>query len=345
MKITPEKTRIGWIGTGVMGNAMCAHLIKAGYAASIYTRTRAKAADLEEMGAEFLPTAGAVARASDVVITMVGFPADVDAVYFGEEGILAGTGAGMILVDMTTTTPSLAVQIGRAGREKGAAFVDAPVSGGDVGARNATLSIMAGGDADTVDSLRPIWELLGGKMVRQGECGAGQHAKMCNQIVIAGTMIGVCESLLYGYRAGLDPDTLLSSIAGGAAGCWSLDNLAPRIIRGEFDTGFFVEHFVKDMGIALEEAGRMNISLPGLALVHQLYRAVLAGGGGRLGTQSLIQALARLNHTPHLLHPSPKNPQSAHPDPPPPPPPDPRRAAPHRPVWCAGTAPCGNPHP
>lgn len=300
MKVEPGVTRIGWVGTGVMGRWMCQHLMEKGYTAIVHNRTRAKAAPLTERGAAWAESPGEVARLSDVVFTMVGFPDDVRRVYFAEDGILTGARPGAILVDMTTTRPSLAVEIHDAAREKGADAVDAPVSGGDVGARNAALSIMTGGDPGVVESLRPLFEVMGRAIAYQGLAGAGQHTKMCNQIVIAGTMIGMCESLLYGYRAGLDMETMLNAISGGAAGCWSLTNLGPRILRKEFDTGFFVEHFVKDMEIALDESRRMGLSLPGLALVHQLYQAVKAHGGSRLGTQALMLALARLNNLPDM---------------------------------------------
>jgi len=227
---------------------------------------------------------------------MVGFPDDVHQVYLGQEGVIQGAQPGAVLVDMTTTRPSLIQQIQAAAAARSAHVVDAPVSGGDVGARNATLSIMVGGDAEVVAAIMPLFSIMGRSIVHQGPVGAGQHAKMCNQIVIAGTMIGMCESLLYATRAGLDPEVMLSSIRGGAAACWSLEQLAPRILRGEYATGFYVEHFVKDMGIALDEARCMNLSMPGLALVHQLYQSVMAMGGGRLCTQALILALKRLSH-------------------------------------------------
>jgi 3-hydroxyisobutyrate dehydrogenase len=291
----PGRTRIGWIGTGVMGRWMCQHLMTAGYPAAVYNRTPEKAEPLVAEGASRAENPAAAARNASVVLTMVGFPDDVEAVYFGEDGILADARPGTVLVDMTTTKPQLAQQIDAAAREKGLHFVDAPVSGGDVGAREARLSIMAGGSAEAVAAAMPLFEIMGRTIVHQGPAGAGQHTKMCNQIVIAGTMIGVCESLLYGARAGLDLEVMLSSITGGAAACWSLDNLAPRILRGEYDTGFYVEHFVKDMGIALEEAARMNLVMPGLALVRQLYQGVIANGGGRLGTQALMKTLERMS--------------------------------------------------
>lgn len=294
MNITPQ-TRIGWIGTGVMGASMCGHLMERGHAATVYNRTQAKAQPLLDQGAAWARTPRAVAEQADVIFTMVGFPHDVREVYFGEAGVLAGAKAGSILVDMTTTQPSLAREIEAAARDQGAIAMDAPVSGGDVGAKNATLSIMVGGDKPAFDALRPLFEAMGKSIVYQGSAGAGQHTKMCNQIVIAGTMIGVCESLLYGHRAGLNLETMLQSISGGAAGCWTLNHLAPRIIQRDFDPGFFVRHFVKDMGIALDEARRMQLSLPGLALVHQLYLAVQAQGHGKLGTHALMLALEQLS--------------------------------------------------
>ncbi len=228
---------------------------------------------------------------------MVGFPQDVRDVYLGETGLLAGTSAGSALVDMTTTEPSLAKAIYERAKAQGIYAVDAPVSGGDVGARHATLSIMAGGDKEVVESLLPLFEALGKTIIYQGGPGSGQHAKLCNQIVIAGTMIGCCESLLYGYKAGLNLETMLQSISGGAAACWTLDHLVPRILARNFDPGFFVEHFIKDMGIALEEAARMGLVLPGLALAHQLYLSVQAHGHGKKGTHALMLALEELSNT------------------------------------------------
>lgn len=295
-RVEPGKTRIGWIGSGVMGRWMCNHLLDRGYSATVYNRTREKTRPLIDAGAAWADSPKAAASASDVIFTMVGFPEDVHQVYFGEDGILEGAAVGSIVVDMTTTRPSLAEEIYRRAVEKGVQAVDAPVSGGDVGAREARLSIMAGGDGSAVEAVMPLFEIMGKKIVHQGSAGSGQHTKMCNQIVIAGTMIGVCESLLYGYRAGLDLEVMLSSISGGAAACWSLDNLAPRILKREFDTGFFVEHFIKDMGIALGEARRMGIVLPGLALVHQMYLSVEANGGKRLGTQALMRALEQMSN-------------------------------------------------
>ena len=295
---SPETTRVGWIGTGVMGLSMCGHLLAKGYDVTVYSRTKEKARPLLVKGAKWADSPGAVAGSSDVVFSMVGFPADVREVYLGPNGVLASSRAGTIVVDMTTTEPSLAKEIHDAAKVRGDVHaVDAPVSGGDVGAREARLSIMVGGDPEPVAALAPLFEAMGKTIVRQGGPGAGQHAKMCNQIVIAGTMIGVCESLIYGRKAGLSLETMLSSISGGAAGCWALSNLAPRILLRDFDPGFFVEHFVKDMGIALDEARRMNLPLPGLALVHQMYVALQANGGGKHGTQALMLVLEQMSNT------------------------------------------------
>ncbi|WP_397571592.1 NAD(P)-dependent oxidoreductase [Schlesneria sp. T3-172] len=293
--ISPGVTRIGWIGTGVMGSSMVGHLIAAGYAATVYTRSKSKADPLVAKGAKWADSPKKVAEQSDVVFSIVGFPSDVREVLLGENGALAGSKAGTILVDMTTSEPSLAVEIHEEAREKGVHSVDAPVSGGDIGAKNAALSIMIGGDKEVVDSLNPLFSTMGKTLVYQGKAGSGQHAKMANQILIATNMIGVCESLLYGYKAGLDLSTMLQSVGPGAAGSWSLNNLGPRIISDNFDPGFFVEHFIKDMGIALSEAKRMGLSLPGLALGEQLYLSVKAKGWGRNGTHALMLALAEMS--------------------------------------------------
>jgi 3-hydroxyisobutyrate dehydrogenase len=289
------QTSLGWIGTGIMGRSMCGHLLAKGNPVTVYSRTKERAASLIEQGARWADSPREVAESANILFTMVGFPADVRDVYFGDSGVLRTLRPGAIAVDMTTTEPSLAIEIAKAAKSKGAAAVDAPVSGGDVGARNATLSIMVGGDADAVARVMPCFEIMGKNIVHQGGPGAGQHTKMCNQIVIAGTMIGVCESLIYGTRAGLNLETMLRSIRSGAAGCWTLENLAPRVLKRNFDPGFVVEHFIKDMGIALAEAGRMKLAMPGLALVHQLYVAVQAQGHGRKGTHALMLALEHLN--------------------------------------------------
>src|SRR5437868_8957231 len=295
-KAEPGKTRVGWVGTGVMGRWMCQHVMTKGYKATVYNRSKEKAQPLLDAGAAWGETPKAVAERSDVVFAIVGFPKDVREVFLGPQGALAGSKAGAVLVDMTTSEPSLAREIYEAARAKGVASVDAPVSGGDVGARNAALSIMVGGDADAVEAVRPLLECMGKTVVHQGPAGAGQHTKMVNQVLIASGMVGVCEALLYGYKAGLDLKTVLQSVGGGAAASWSLNNLGPRIIDRNFEPGFFVEHFIKDMGIALEEAKRMGLALPGLALANQLYVAVKAQGWGRKGTHALMLALEQLSN-------------------------------------------------
>lgn len=292
--IAPGQTKIGWIGTGVMGSSMLGHLIDAGFEATVYTRSKSKADGVISKGAKWADSPKAVAEASDVIFAIVGFPADVRDVFLGEDGALAGSKSGNVLVDMTTSEPSLAVEIAEAAQAKGVSSVDAPVSGGDVGAKNGALSIMIGGEKDVVEALNPCWELMGKTIVYQGGPGKGQHTKMVNQTLIASGMIGVCEALLYGYKAGLDLPTVMQSVSSGAAGSWSLSNLGPRIMDNNFDPGFFVEHFIKDMGIALEEAQRMGLCLPGLALAHQLYLSVKANGHGRDGTHALQLALAQM---------------------------------------------------
>jgi 3-hydroxyisobutyrate dehydrogenase len=295
---SPSHSRIGWIGTGVMGASMCGHLLNAGYPVTLYTRTKSKAQLLLDRGAVWADSPGGVCALSDAIFTMVGFPADVRDVYFGPHGLIACAKPGSILIDMTSTDPSLSREIADAASAGGIQTLDAPVSGGDLGARKAALSIMIGGETAAVDRARPLFERLGKTIVHQGGAGSGQQAKLCNQIVIAGTMIGVCESLLYGHTAGLGLNQVLTSIGSGAAACWTLDNLAPKILQRNFDPGFFVDHFVKDMGIALDDAKRMGLTLPGLALVHELYRTVIALGHGRSGTQALLLALETLSPTP-----------------------------------------------
>ena len=295
-EVAPGKTRIGWIGTGVMGSSMCGHLIAAAVIqAVVYNRTRskAKAACSTEASEEAGSPARGRREASDVVFTIVGYPHDVRNVTLGPDGTLSGARPGAVLVDMTTSEPGLAREIFEAARAEGVDAVDAPVSGGDVGAKEARLSIMIGGEPATVERLMPLFQLMGKTIVLQGPAGAGQHTKMVNQVLIATNMIGVCEALLYGYKAGLDLNTVLQSVGSGAAGSWSLNNLGPRIIAGRFEPGFYVEHFLKDMGIALAEARRMQIALPGLALAEQLYRAVEAQGLHRKGTHVPLMLAAR----------------------------------------------------
>ncbi len=289
MQIT-QQTPVGWIGAGVMGASMCAHLLRAGCPVSVHTRSRDKAGALLDAGARWCDSPAQLAAASEVVFTMVGTPDEVRAVYFGEQGVFAGLCAGAVVVDMGTTPPSLARQIAQRADELDASAVDAPVSGGDVGAREGRLSIMAGGDEQVVACLQPLFECLG-KLRYMGLAGSGQHTKLCNQITVAGTMIGVCEALVYAARAGVDAEALVAAISGGAAGCWTLDNLAPRINRGDFAPGFMVDHFLKDLGIALGEAEALQLDLPGLQLAQRLYSKVSQLGHGRSGTQALIHAL------------------------------------------------------
>lgn len=293
-----EKMKIGWIGTGVMGNAMCGHLLDAGHTISVFNRTRAKADNLISNGAHWCETPKSVAVASDIVFSIVGFPADVEEVLLGPEGALAGANANNILVDMTTSSPELAGRICTQARQKGVWALDAPVSGGDIGARNGTLAIMVGGEDAVFKKVRPLFECMGENIVLMGKAGAGQHTKMCNQILIAGTMIGTVESLLYAQRAGLELDAVIDVIGQGAASSWSINNLGRRIARKDFNPGFFIKHFIKDMGIALAEAARMNLSLPGLALVHQFYMAAKALNLENSGTQGLYQVLAYINNIP-----------------------------------------------
>lgn len=287
IKVEPGKTRLGWIGTGVMGRSMCGHLLKAGYSVSVYNRSPSKVNDLIALGAAACNSPRDVAANSDVVFTMVGFPADVEEVILGESGVLNGLAPGSVLVDMTTSRPSLAQQIYSVASSKGGAALDAPVSGGDIGAREARLSIMVGGDRFVFDALHPLWALMGKTFVYQGPAGCGQHTKMVNQILIASSMVGLCESLLYATRSGLNPETVLSSVSSGAAGSWSLSNLAPRILKEDYSPGFFVNHFVKDLGIVLEEATKMNIELPGVDLAKRLYVQLQDLGHGDKGTQAL----------------------------------------------------------
>ncbi|BBO80347.1 NAD(P)-dependent oxidoreductase [Desulfosarcina ovata] len=287
--------RIGWIGTGVMGAAMCGHLLSAGYPVTVFNRGREKADPIIAKGAVWADTPKAVAQKSDIVFTMVGFPDDVHEVILGDDGVLAGASAGSTVVDMTTSSPDLAQTVYRACFAKGVNALDAPVSGGDIGAREATLAIMVGGDSAVFDAIRPLFEIMGKTIALMGNAGAGQHTKMTNQILIAGTMIGVVESLLYARKAGMDLDQVIDVIGKGAASSWSINNLGRRIADDNFDPGFFIKHFVKDMGIALDEAGRMHLSLPGLALVHQFYVAAMAMGWENLGTQGLYRVLDRMN--------------------------------------------------
>jgi 3-hydroxyisobutyrate dehydrogenase len=292
---TPDRTRLGWIGTGVMGASMCGRLMDAGYKVTVFNRTQAKAEPLVARGAGWADSSHYLAAASDVVFSIVGFPADVREAILGPNGALAGCRPGSVLVDMTTSQPALAEEIAQAATERGVKALDAPVSGGDVGARGGTLSIMVGGDRDAFEALEPCWQTMGAKWVWHGGPGAGQHAKLVNQTLIGGNMVGVCEALLYAHRAGLNLESVMESVSSGAAGSWSLSNLAPRMIRGDFAPGFMIDHFLKDLGIILDEARRMELKLPGVELAQRLYDIAKAEGYGKNGTHALMLALAKLN--------------------------------------------------
>ncbi|MEC9475565.1 MAG: NAD(P)-dependent oxidoreductase [Planctomycetota bacterium] len=288
---------IGWIGCGVMGSSMVRNLLAGGFPVSVFTRTPSKAQELIDAGAGSVSTAAELARQNDVVISMVGYPEDVEAVYFGDSGIFSIPQADSkcrLVIDMTTSTPTLAKKIAEVAAGREMMSLDAPVSGGDIGARDGTLSIMVGGAVNAFDQAGAIFDVLGQQAILQGAAGAGQHTKMVNQTIIASTMIGVCEGLVYARRAGLDTRKVLESVSGGAAGSWSLSHLAPRILDGDFQPGFFVEHFVKDIGIAISECDRMRIELAGLKLARRLYDEVVQSGGGRLGTQALHGAIEKL---------------------------------------------------
>lgn len=284
-----KNIRVGFIGLGIMGRSMAGHILNAGYQLNVYNRSRDKADELVARGAQWCDTPGDVAAASDIVISMVGFPHDVEEIYLGANGIVARAQQGTVLVDMTTSSPALAERIAAEAAKKGCHAIDAPVSGGDVGAREAKLSIMAGGNAAAFELVLPVLQCMGTNIVLQGGPGAGQHTKMCNQIVIASTIMGVCEGLAYGERAGLNLDTVLKSIGGGAASGFQLNVLGARIIKGDFAPGFFIEHFIKDLGIALAEAQRMRLDLPALALARKLYEELAAKGYARNGTQALFK--------------------------------------------------------
>jgi 3-hydroxyisobutyrate dehydrogenase len=271
------------------------HILKAGYEVAVYTRTRERAADLEAAGAAWCDSPGAVAARSDVVFAIVGYPSDVEQVFLGDGAILDSSAPGTLLIDMTTSEPSLAKRIAAAAADRGCAALDAPVSGGDVGARGGTLAIMVGGAQADFDRARPLFDVMGENIALMGPAGAGQHTKMSNQILIASTMVGVVESLLYGHKAGLDRDEIIAVIGKGAASCFAINNLAPRIVKGDFEPGFYIKHFVKDMGIALAEAQAMRLALPGLSLANQFYTAAMAEGLEDRGTQALYKVLERLS--------------------------------------------------
>ncbi|MBT2701134.1 NAD(P)-dependent oxidoreductase [Bacillus sp. ISL-40] len=288
-----KRATIGFIGTGVMGKSMAGHLIKAGYKTLVYNRTPERAKELIEQGAVWKETVAEISAEANIIITMVGYPQDVEEIYFGERGILKYAIPGTYVIDMTTSSPILAQKIYEAAKEKQIHALDAPVSGGDIGARNAQLAIMIGGENSDFEAMKPILELMGKNIVLQGPAGSGQHTKMCNQIAIASNMLGVCEALLYAKKSGLDPNTVLKSIETGAAGSWSLSNLGPRMIKGDFEPGFYIKHFIKDMKIAIESAEEINLSTPGLKLAKFLYEELEAEGKGDKGTQTLYQLLDR----------------------------------------------------
>jgi len=292
-EVSPAQTTIGFIGLGVMGRSMASHLLAAGYSLRVYTRTQTKAAPLLEAGAIWCESPAALAPECDVIISIVGFPHDVEEVYLGENGLIAHAKRGSTLIDMTTSSPLLAERIGREARENGLAFLDAPVSGGDIGAREARLAIMAGGSEEAFERVRPIFEIMGKNINRLGPIGAGQHTKMANQIAVAGTMLGTCEALAYAKFAGLDPEQVLQSIGGGAAASWSLNNLGPRIIQEDYAPGFFVKHFIKDMSLAIEAARETGCATPALDLALAMYQQLAAEGHEDAGTQ----VLARLYET------------------------------------------------
>jgi 3-hydroxyisobutyrate dehydrogenase len=280
---------VGFVGTGVMGRSMAGRLLDAGHRLRVFTRTPAKAQDLLDRGAAWAGSPAEVAEGCDVVFTIVGFPRDVEEVYLGAAGLVAVMRPGAVLVDMTTSRPDLAARIAAAVAARGGSALDAPVSGGDRGAREGTLSIMVGGDRAAFDRVLPLLRVMGRNVVHHGPAGSGQHCKLCNQIAIAGNMLGVCEAVAYARRAGLDPQAVLGSISAGAAGSWSLSNLAPRMLAGDFSPGFFVKHFIKDMEIAAESADTMGLDTPGLDLAARLYRTLAAEGHGDDGTQALYR--------------------------------------------------------
>ncbi|HAA5419424.1 TPA_asm: NAD(P)-dependent oxidoreductase [Listeria monocytogenes] len=281
--------KIGFVGTGVMGSSMAGHLLEAGYEVLVYTRTKTKTEDLLDKGALWVETPGELANKVDILISMVGYPKDVEELYLGENGFLENLAVGTVAIDMTTSSPALAKKMAEFGREKGIGVLDAPVSGGDIGAKNGTLSIMVGGSEDVFLKVKPIFDILGSSVILQGDAGAGQHTKMVNQIAIASNMIGVTEAIIYAEAAGLNPSRVLDSISGGAAGSWSLANLIPRVLKDDFSPGFFIKHFIKDMGIAISEAKQMGLELPGLTLAEKMYQTLAEQGLSEEGTQALIK--------------------------------------------------------
>lgn len=289
MILLTYEDRIGFIGTGVMGASMAKRIMNAGYHVSIYTRTKQKATSLINAGADWEDSIANLTKNCKVIITMVGYPSDVEEVYFSDQGILKNVAKGTYLVDMTTSKPKLAEQIESEAEEKGCYALDAPVSGGDIGAKNGKLTIMVGGKEKAYKDILPILQTMGENIILQGEAGAGQHTKLANQITIASNMVGVCEAIAYAKKSGLNPELVLDSITAGAAGSWSLSNLAPRMIKEDDAPGFYVKHFIKDMKIALESAEELGLSTPGLALSLKLYEELEAKGDADSGTQALIK--------------------------------------------------------
>ena len=284
-----QKETIGFIGTGLMGNSMAGHLQKAGYPLHVFTRTKEKAENLVENGAVWEESIADLAAVSDVIISIIGTPKDVEDVYLGENGIVANAKSGSYIIDMTTSKPALAVEIYEKAKQKDIASLDAPVSGGDVGARNAKLAIMIGGEEEAYQAMLPIFQAMGENIVLQGPAGAGQHTKVVNQIAIAPGMIGVCEALIYAKKAGLDPKTVLSSIETGAAGSWSLSNYGPRLINDDYAPGFAIKHYLKDMRIAIESSKEMGLSTPGLEMAYDMYQKVADMGEMESGIQALLK--------------------------------------------------------
>lgn len=282
-----EHLRVGWIGTGVMGNSMAGHILAAGHALTVHSRTKSRASGLLDRGAAWAETPADAATGQDVIFSMVALPSDVESVHLGPQGTLSSPSLPKILIDMTSSRPSLARTIAQAAAARGTAALDAPVTGGDIGARNATLSILVGGDDEAFQKILPVLKLMGKTVIRQGDAGSGQQTKVVNQILIASTMMGVCEALLYARKSGLDPHRVLESVSAGAAGSWSLANLGPRILKGDFEPGFFIDHFLKDLAIAIEECHANRLDVPGLKLAENLYRKAQEANHGRRGTQAL----------------------------------------------------------
>ncbi len=278
---------VAFIGLGVMGASMAGHLLDAGYPLVLFNRTASKGEHLLSRGAQWAWSAGEAASRADMTITIVGYPADVEEVYLAPGGVVQGAPRGSVVIDMTTSTPSLAKRIAEAAADRGVMALDAPVSGGDIGAREARLTIMAGGESAAFDRAMPVFEVMGKTITHMGPAGAGQHTKMANQIAIAGTMLGVVEALAYARGQGLDPALVHSAISAGSAGSWSMSNLGPRILTDDLNPGFYVKHFVKDLRIALSEAEAAGMDLPGLALAKRLYERLSEEGGADLGTQAL----------------------------------------------------------